>query len=71
VVSRPAGGEVSGRRGGGARNRYMRRGLSPDLAVAPDRPPDSGHRLPESWIPPGHLLDVRARVRYKRMGLPP
>jgi transposase len=22
-------------------------------------------RLPESWIPPGHLLDLRARVRLR------
>jgi transposase len=22
-------------------------------------------RLPESWIPPGHILDLRARVRLR------
>ena len=24
-------------------------------------------RLPESWIPPGHLLDLRARVRTRHL----
>jgi transposase len=24
-------------------------------------------RLPESWIPPGHILDLRARVRLRHM----
>lgn len=25
----------------------------------------TGGRLPESWIPPGHILDLRARVRLR------
>ena len=27
-------------------------------------------RLPESWIPPDHILDLRARVRLRRCGHP-
>jgi hypothetical protein len=57
----------------GARVHLAERGQAGDQEARQERPRGrpaparavDGRRLPESWIPPAHILDLRARVRLR------